>query len=154
LQSAALNGQIVQLDGTLSAVGDTFEGTYSITGGCGDGRSGPVLGRYVDVTGVWAGTLGAIPTIIDLHMASAPDANGNFYLSGSVKFSNTQCFPNATITRRGRGRIWFPDIVGANQRLELIAVVSDDLSTMYIDYVLVEGTCPELSFGNGQVARQ
>jgi hypothetical protein len=154
LQSQALNGQIVQLTGTLSAVGDTFQGTYSINGGCGDGKSGAMTGRYVNVTGVWVGKLDTIPTVIDLQMASVPDVDGNYGLAGSVKFANTKCFPTAAITRRGRGRIWFPDIVGDTQRLELIAQVSVDLSTMFIDYTLVEGVCPELTFGSGRLVRQ
>jgi hypothetical protein len=75
-------------------------------------------------------------------------------VSGTVKFSNTQCFANATITRRVRGRWLFPDIVSLTQRLELLGNVSDDLSTLNFNYVIVEGTCPELRDGVGSLVRQ
>ena len=71
-----------------------------------------------------------------------------------MTFSNTACFADATITRRVRGRWLFPDIVGGTQRLELLGTVSDDLSTMDITYALVQGTCPELAFGNGRLVRR
>ena len=87
-------------------------------------------------------------------MASTPDAGANYTLSGSVTFSNTQCFVNAVITRRARGRVMFPDVETPTQRLELIAEVSEDLTTMHIVFVLVTGTCPELSSGNGRLVRQ
>jgi hypothetical protein len=98
--------------------------------------------------------MGTIPTVFDLQMASTPDADGNYAVSGSARFSNTQCFANAVITRRGRGRVLFPDVVGETQRLELIAEVTEDLSTMHAIYVLVTGTCPELEFGDGLLVRQ
>ena len=119
-----------------------------------DGAQHSMVGRLVDLTGRWAGKLGAIPIVIDMHMASTPDASAGYALTGSVTFSNTQCFPNASITRRARGRWLFPDIVSGTQRLELIGTVSQDLSTMGLDYALVSGTCPELDFGSGSLVRQ
>lgn len=154
LQSQPLNAQVIQLSGTLSATGGVFEGTYSITGGCGDGRSGRVTGRAVNLTGIWSGTFGEIPTVIDLQAAGTPDANSNYTLSGSVTFSNTSCFPNATITRHTRGRVLFPDVVSGAQRLELIAEVTEDASTMLISFVIVTGSCAELSQGEGRLVRQ
>jgi hypothetical protein len=153
LQSQELSGQTIRINATLSATGDSVQGTYAIAGGCANGTTGPVVGRRVDLTGVWTGTMGAIPTVVDLRMASAPDNDANFVLSGSVKFSNTQCFVNAVITRRARGRVMFPDIQTDTQRLELIAEVSEDLTTMQITYALVAGTCPELAFGSGRLVR-
>ena len=114
----------------------------------------PVVGRLVNLTGRWAGKLGAIATVIDMHMANTPDTSAGYELSGSVTFSNTQCFPNASITRRARGRWLFPDIVSGTQRLELLGTLSEDLSTISLEYVLVAGTCPELSFGSGSLVRQ
>jgi hypothetical protein len=154
LQSQPLNGQVINMSGRLSPGGDMFEGAYSMTGSCSDGGQHPVIGRLVDLNGRWTGKLGAIPTVIDMHMAGTPDESAGYALSGSVTFSNTQCFPNASITRRARGRWLFPDIVSETQRLELIGQLSDDLSTMFVDYVLVAGTCPELSFGSGSLVRQ
>jgi hypothetical protein len=154
LQSQPVNGQVVQLTGTLSSTGDMFDGAYSITGGCGNGSSGRMTGRPVNLTGIWSGTMGTIPTVFDLQMASAPDEDANYALSGSATFSNTQCFPKAVITRRARGRVLFPDVVGDTQRLELIAEVTEDLSTMQIVFALVAGQCPELSFGDGRLVRQ
>ena len=159
LQSQPVNAQVINLSGRLSPAGDLFEGAYSMTGLCNDGvpHDGvqhSVMGRRVDLTGRWAGKLGAIPIVIEMLMAGTPDESAGYALSGSVTFSNTQCFPNASITRRARGRWLFPDIVSNTQRLELIGTVSQDLSTMGLDYVLVAGTCPELEFGSGSVVRQ
>ncbi len=159
LQSQPVNRQVINLSGRLSPAGDMFEGAYSMTGLCSDGvqhdgAQYSMTGRLVDLTGRWAGKLGAIPTVIDLHMAGTPDESAGYALSGSVTFSNTQCFPNASITRRARGRWLFPDIVSGTQRLELIGTLSEDLSTMGLDYVLVAGTCPELEFGSGSLVRQ
>jgi hypothetical protein len=154
LQSQPVNAQVINLSGRLSPAGDMFEGAYSMTGSCSDGGQHSVTGRLVDLTGLWAGKLGTIPTVIDMHMASRPGESAGYALSGSVKFSNTQCFPNASITRVARGRFLFPDIVSGTQRLELIGQLSDDLATMFIDYALVAGTCPELEFGSGSLVRQ
>jgi hypothetical protein len=154
LQSQPLNGQVIDLSGTLSAAGDVFEGTYSINGGCAHGDRGAARGHAVNLTGVWTGRLGNIPTVIDLRMSDTPDSSAGFTVSGPVRFSGTQCFPDATITRRVRGRLLFPDIVSGTQRLELLGVVSDDLSSMTIDYALASGSCPELNFGRGVLTRQ
>lgn len=128
LQSEEHVGQVVRINATLSANGDSLQGTYSITGGCGAGAAGVVVGRRVNLTGVWTGTMAATPAILDLQMATAPDADANYVLSGTVRFSNTQCFVNAVVTRRARGRVMFPDIETPTQRLELIAEVSEDLT--------------------------
>jgi hypothetical protein len=153
LESLEQSGQVVRINATLSATGDALQGTYTITGGCGAGTAGAVAGRRVNLTGVWTGTMGAVPTVVNLQMASTPDADGNYALSGAVTFSNTPCFVNAVVTRRTRGRVMFPDIETPTQRLELIAEVSEDLTTMQIAYVLVTGTCPELSSGAGRLVR-
>jgi hypothetical protein len=87
-------------------------------------------------------------------MANTPDESAGYELSGKVTFSNTQCFASARSTRRARGRWLFPDIVSDTQRLELLGTVTDDLTTMNISYALVQGTCPELVFGNGRLVRQ
>ncbi len=152
--SQPAQGQIVRINATLSAAGESFQGTYTITGTCGAGKSGQMTGRRVDWTGIWTGTIGAIPTTFDMQMAGTPDADANYVLSGDATFSNTQCFPKAGITRRARGRVAFPDVVGDTQRLEVIAEISEDLTTMFINSVLVAGTCPELAFHSGRLVRQ
>ena len=152
--SQAAQGEVVRINATLSAAGETLQGTYTITGTCGAGKTGQMIGRRVDWTGIWTGTIGAIPAVFDMQMASTPDGEANYVLSGTVTFSNTQCFPKAVITRRARGRVAFPDVVGDTQRLEIIAEISEDLSSMFINSVLVAGTCPELSFSSGRLVRQ
>jgi len=155
IQTQLAGGDLIVITATLSASRDTLQGTYSIAGGCGSGTRGTIAGQRVNLSGVWRGTLGRIPVTVDLVMATAPDADGpNYVVSGAVTFSDTQCFPTAVITRRGRGRVLFPDIVGPTQRLELIAEVDENLSTMLITSVLVSGTCPELQFNNGRLVRQ
>jgi hypothetical protein len=154
MRSQSVNGQVIDLSGTLSANSDAFEGVVSVTGGCANGPAKAISGRAVNLTGVWSGKLGNIPAVVDLQMASTPDESAGYPVSGTVKFSNTECFASATITRRVRGRILFPDIVSQTQRLELLGNVSDDLSTMNFSYVLVQGTCPELRDGDGTLMRQ
>jgi hypothetical protein len=154
MRSQPLRGQVVDLSGTLSDSGDAFSGAYTITGGCAGSSASAMTGRAVDLTGVWTGKLGNLPAVVDMQMAGAPDSSAGYEVSGTVTFSNTGCFANATITRRVRGRWLFPDIVGATQRLELLGTASDDLSTLEFSYVLVQGTCPELLEGSGRLARQ
>lgn len=154
MRSRPLRDQVIDLSGTLSANGEAFEGAYTITGGCSGSATGAVAGRAINLTGVWSGKFGNLPAVVDMQMASTPDGSAGYQVSGTVKFSNTQCFANATITRRVRGRWLFPDIVSPTQRLELLGNVSDDLSTLNFNYVLVEGTCPELVDGVGSLVRQ
>jgi hypothetical protein len=155
LTTQAPGGETVTINATLSGSGETVQGTYSMSGGCSAGASGAMTGQRVNLSGLWRGTMGNIPIEMDLEMATTPDADGpNYVLSGPVRFSDTQCFPTAVITRRGRGRVLFPDIVGPTQRLELIAEVDEHLSTIYFTSVLVTGTCPELSFTSGRLVRQ
>jgi hypothetical protein len=145
--------QVVRISVTLSAGGDAAQGTYSITGGCGAGSSGPIDGRRINLTGIWSGMMGAIPARLDMLMADAPDADGNFGVSGTATFSGTTCFANAIITRRGRGRIVFPDVVGSSHQMELIAEVWEDLTAMEVAFALIQGTCPELAGGDATLVR-
>lgn len=154
IEMETTDGMMIRIKATLSADGKYVQGTYAITAGCGAGAAGSFVGRRVNLTGVWAGTMGAIPVVLNVQMAPTPDSDAGYALSGTATFSNTVCLPSAVITRRGRGRVLFPDITGGNQRLELIVEVSEDLMTMHINSVLVEGTCPELKFVTGIVSRQ
>jgi hypothetical protein len=154
LESQPNQNQVVKINVTLSASGDAAHGTYTITGGCGDSSSGPIDGRFVNLTGVWSGMMGSIPARLDMLMADAPDADGNFGVSGTATFSGTSCFPNAKITRRGRGRIVFPDIDGPPHHMELIAEVWENLTAMKVAFGLTQGTCPELADGDGTLVRQ
>ena len=154
LESLANEAQVVKINVTLSASGGAAQGTYTITGGCAAGASGSIAGRQVNLTGVWTGLMGSIPARLNVLMADAPDTDGNFGVSGTATFSGTSCFPNAMITRRGRGRIVFPDIEGAPHRMELIAEVWDDLTAMKVAYALTDGTCPELADGDTTFVRQ
>lgn len=154
IEMATTDVMAMRITATLSADGQSIQGTYAITSGCGAGKAGTFTGRRVNLTGTWSGKLGAVPVVLNVEMATTPDSDAGYGLSGTAVFSNTSCFPTAVITRRGRGRVLFPDIVGATQRLELIVEVSEDLMTMYINSVLVQGSCAELAFVTGIVSRQ
>ena len=154
LESQPVQGQVIRLEGTLSPAGDAFDGKYTIFGGCADGASAPIRGRPVNLAGVYVGVIGGLPVTLDLQVASSPDADGNYALSGTAKFSNTTCFADATITRRTRGRVMFPDIVSATHSMELFAELDGDYATMYVEYVVTVGRCPELSIGSGRLVRQ
>ena len=154
MESQPNQAQVVRISVTVSASGDAAQGTYTITGGCGAGTSGSVTGRQVNLTGVWGGMMGNIPARLDMRMTDTPDADGNFGVSGTATFSGTSCFANAVITRRGRGRILFPDIDGPLHHMELIAEVWEDLTAMKVSFGLTQGTCPELASGSGTLVRQ
>jgi hypothetical protein len=154
LQSQANGGQVVRITVTLSPDGSAAQGTYTISGGCSGSIAGSFSGRRVNLTGVWSGVLGGVPTVLDMQMAATPDADANFAVSGSARFSGSSCFADATITRRGRGRIIFPDVAGAQHRMELIAEVWEDLSAMEVTFGLTQGVCPELASGKGRLTRQ
>jgi hypothetical protein len=154
LESQPDQGQVVRINVTLLASGDAAQGTYTITGGCGAGSRGPIDGRQVNLTGVWTGMMGEIPARLDMLMADAPDPDGNFGVSGTATFSGTSCFANAVITRRGRGRIVFPDIDGPPHHMELIGEVWEDLTAMKVTFGLTQGTCPELAGGGATFVRQ
>ena len=154
LESQPNEAQVVKLNLPLSAGGDAAEGTYTITGGCGAGTSGSIAGRQVNLTGVWTGMMGSIPARLNMLMADTPDSDGNFGVSGTATFSGTACFANSVITRRGRGRIVFPDIEGLQHRMETIIEAWDDLTAMKVAYAVVAGTCPELADGDTTFVRQ
>ena len=154
LESQPYAAQVVKISVMLSASSDAAQGTYTIIGGCGAGSSGTIDGRQVNLTGVWSGMMGSIPARLDMLMADAPDTDGNFGVSGTATFSGTSCFANAVITRRGRGRIVFPDIAGPPHHMELIAEVWEDLTAMKVTFALTQGTCPELAGGEATFVRQ
>ena len=87
LESQLNQSQVVKINVTVAASGDAAQGTYSITGGCGAGSAGPIDGRLVNLTGVWSGQMGSIPARLDMQMADAPDADGNFNVSGTATFT-------------------------------------------------------------------
>jgi hypothetical protein len=154
LESQPNESQIVRINLTLSPRGDTAQGTYTINGGCSANANGSIAGRQVNLTGVWTGMMGSIPARLDMLMADSPDADGNFGVSGAATFAGTSCFANAVITRRGRGRIVFPDIESSEHRMETIVEAWDDLTAMKVAYALVAGTCPELANGDTTFVRQ
>ena len=138
----------------MSGSGDAADGTYTITGGCANGNNGTISGRRISLTSAWTGMMGAVSVRLDMVMAAGPDAEGNFNVSGTATFSGTSCLANAQISRRARGRIIFPDIQNATQRMELIAEVWHDLSAMKVTWALVQGSCPELQGGDTTLFRQ
>src|SRR5262245_14385103 len=138
LESLPDASQVIRINVMVSDSGDTAQGTYTITGGCGGGSSGSINGRRVNLTGVWTGTMGSIPVRLDMVMANAPESNGSFGVSGTATFSGTSCFPNAMITRVAKGRIAFPDIVGPPHHMELVLELWEDLTAMNVAYGLTE----------------
>lgn len=61
---------------------------------------------------------------------------------------------NDVVTRRGRGRIIFPDLENPMYHLELVVELWEDLSTIQIAFALTAGACPDLVEGNGRLVRQ
>ena len=156
MQSQPVEGQVVRITGLLAETedaGQVLSGTYTITGGCGGGRTGKVTGSSVNLTGTWKGTMGAVPAVFQLQMSKTPAEDGSYVLTGTATLTDTPCLNGAVITRYARGRVLVADVASDGQRLELKGEISQDHYTMHVEFVLA-GTCPELALNSGRLVRQ
>ena len=100
LTSAAVAGQVAALTGNIA--GDSFAGTYAISGGCADGDQGHVTGiRIFSIPNSFTGTFttsggGTYDVSGYVHEGSA-SPEGSIALIGLFSF-NTSCFSSATTT--------------------------------------------------------
>ena len=106
LTSTPVEGQVITLTGTITENVDTgvltFTGTYSITGGCGDGDKGTVTGISIYIDDALDGTFTTsqqqtFTVSGGLGQYSSPSLDGSFGITGTAAFS-TPCFSSATIT--------------------------------------------------------
>lgn len=117
MTSAAWDGTVFTVTGTVSPDGQTISGTWSGKGGCADGQSGTLGLAYIpSLTGAWTGVLGALPALnglppvspgglagatitFQLQQAAAP-VQFSFPLSGTVTVSGSACgFTSGTLVQ-------------------------------------------------------
>lgn len=114
LTSAAWNGSLFTVTGSVSADGQSITASWSAKGGCVDGQSGSFLGSYVpSITGTWTGTASNLPNTLSSMTTPSPlndasltfqlqqsstSAGYAFPLSGTVTVSGTSCgFTHGTL---------------------------------------------------------
>ncbi|HWB32944.1 MAG TPA: hypothetical protein VG714_07215 [Acidobacteriaceae bacterium] len=101
LTSSPVQNQTLQLSGTWSN-GSIVSGTYSVTGGCGNGDHGTITGFVVpSFSGTYTGTFTSvsglqIKTTIMVAQATTPGSDGEYSLSGTATF-DSPCFTSGTI---------------------------------------------------------
>jgi len=70
--SQAAHGEVVKINATLSGAGETL-GHLHDHRNLRCRKTGQMIGRRVDWTGIWTGTIGAIPTVFDIWMLKLKD---------------------------------------------------------------------------------
>jgi hypothetical protein len=109
ITSVPVNGQVLTFKGLLAADGSTItQGSFKISGGCtgsivsGTFPEGPGVPatletsayRLPSLTGLWI-----VPTSLseNLTQSSAPDAHGDYALTGTVSVQGSPCFTQGTL---------------------------------------------------------
>lgn len=101
LTTSPVQNQTLQFAGTWSN-GSIVSGTYSVTGGCGNGDHGSITGFAVpSFNGTYAGTFTSVSgvqskTTIVVAQATTPGSDGEYGLSGSATFISP-CFTSGPI---------------------------------------------------------
>jgi hypothetical protein len=109
LTSASVEGQVIEVK--ASGTKDSLTGTYTVTGGCGDGDQGTVTASAVpSISGTWSGTIsniasrtkgyGAVEATLSIALTQAATASedGTFALTGDITYTNSACSVSGTIT--------------------------------------------------------
>lgn len=102
LTSSAVQQQTVKLTGTMSG-GEIASGTYSVSGGCGNGEHGTITGFAVpSFTGTYSGTFASasglvIDTTDTLTQSTTPSSDGSYTVSGSSTYTGSPCFTSGSI---------------------------------------------------------
>jgi hypothetical protein len=131
MHSAAINGSVLSLTGSMSADGSALTGVRYVVTGCGADKTGDAEGkRYQPVTGTYKGVLTLngeqLATTVDvIQSATANVANPfqqsgiatlPFLLSGTVTIAGTHC-----------SETWQTNIYSGilGNRLDLLSTISD-----------------------------
>lgn len=163
--TGALAGGVLTIAGNLAADGKSLtQTTYNVTGGpCAFASQADATAQaYSSVTGTYAGTLSdssgpVISITASLTQTSAPDANGNFQISGTGSFPDSSCFSspvsvsNSQVTG-GSVSLTYTDPVKQNS-VTASGTFSQDASTLTITNWVLSGPCGSDS-GTGVFTRQ
>ena len=99
LVSFPLENQTLDINGAKNDSSTQFSGSYTVTGGCGDGATGTITGtQYPTLTGTFTGTFPGGQTIsLTLSQFTLGTGDGVFLLGGSAKLGGFKCFTSATM---------------------------------------------------------
>jgi len=162
--SAAVDSQVISMTATLSSDGKTITaGTYTITGGCANGDRGTVTGNAMpSLTGNFAGSFRSTPysstqqVTASLTQGSTPDANGFLPLTGTVTFTNGQCFTSGSIAAGSGfvvGAFHIATINTNNGQVLVYGQANNTATSINVEYEVESGGCYG-DYGTGTLTRQ
>ena len=103
LASTDINGQVFSV-AAIATTDSALKGTYTITGGCGNGDSGIAAANVVpSISGTWGGSLigsggSSVALNIELAQNALSSADGTFALTGNLVYAGSGCSVTGTIT--------------------------------------------------------
>jgi hypothetical protein len=103
LASKDINGQVFSVE-AIATTDSALKGTYTITGGCGNGDSGTAAANAVpSISGTWGGSLtgsggSQVALSIELAQNALASADGSFALTGDLVYAGSSCSVSGTIT--------------------------------------------------------
>jgi hypothetical protein len=102
LASTEINGQVFSI-AAIATTESALNGTYTITGGCGNGDSGTADANAApSISGTWGGYLvgsGGSQVALNIELTQNPvaSADGSFALSGDLVDAGSSCSASGTI---------------------------------------------------------
>jgi hypothetical protein len=150
LTSATVSGQVLRVALTVTS-SSAMSGTYTITGGCGDGDSGSVDAHAVpSISGTWKGSVtGSGGSNVDLSIAltqaKTASADGSFPLTGTLAYTGSTCSVSGTITSAF--------VAGTYIQLSGTTVETDgsDGTVLYNNVLLDSSSAPRNMTGNYEI---
>jgi hypothetical protein len=100
LSSFPSYSQTVDFDLSTTCTGGlSLCGTYTVSGGCGDGATGQVLGTlYTQLNGTLQTAPSVTPALkLAITQSAEGTGEGTFQVSGTLAFTNASCLTSATI---------------------------------------------------------
>lgn len=101
LDSFSVNGQYLDIYGTINSAGTSLTGTYTVSGGCAGGAQGTASGtQYAALTGTYTGSLPGVSggaVSLTLQQNSLGNGNGQFEVGGTASFTGWSCFTTGTL---------------------------------------------------------
>lgn len=155
LTSAAINGQVISLNTTVSSDGNFFSaGNYTVTGGCLAGDQGSMQAQHL-LTGAYAGSvlINGNPIAVSLNFSApgTPDASGAYPLKAGATFTNTTaCGGFTALATEGGSQtglaVGFTLGAGANPVVSFGGTTIDGSAAMLVGTLGISGgPCDQLS---------